>query len=167
LRSVSRSDFRYEATTASRLQSACEFAIHPIRMHDIQPSEPCLAPTIQVQPGRPRKKRMRKKARDNRGKRILHCSICHSAAHRRTQCDGTGPTSGTDREDEAEAAEQGTSSGEAEEEEQVIAAEAAAENDGDWRTARRLARQAIQISNTQASQEVEEDQDQDQELAYL
>ena len=59
-----------------------------------------------------------------------------------------------------------TSSGEAEEEEQVIAAEAAAENDGDWRTARRLARQAIQISNTQASQEVEEDQDQDQELIF-
>ena len=52
-----------------------------------------------------------------------------------------------------------TSSGEAEEEEQVIAAEAAAENDGDWRTARRLTRQAIQISDTQASQEVGEDQE--------
>src|SRR5438270_11851604 len=77
----------------------------------------------------------------------------------RTHCDGTGPSSGTDKEDEAEVAEQGISSVGEEEEEQVIAAEAAAENDGDWRTARRLTRQAIQISDTQASQEVGEDQE--------
>lgn len=65
-------------------------AMPPIRLQDLPSNAHCLAPKIQKRKGRPRKKRLRRKAL-KRGKRPKHCQICRSTDHDRRRCDYSGP----------------------------------------------------------------------------